>query len=270
MCTKSKVNIKSWEKQVYIWAKLTSSKAVLWQEVIWQMGQTQLTNAHMYIFVHVQLYTTQMGRTNAEANAGDSVITNSGRGHISSLLATSPLSPCMCVPPCVCVCLFAQIIAQLRRADARLMTRISQKLSFDRALVSWLEVDSSTCSRQPFPEKIDWSPKFGSSSTLAGHETKNLPLGETFWLWAQSLFNRMEKSSKSSHIEEAEVPNVWGGDDRWWPFLSVAYDLAALPNISSNYGLRAGGGTHGRIVKYATLLLTHPHCLWPLVGFSSV
>lgn len=100
------------------------------------MGQTQLTNAHMYIFVHVQLYTTQMGRTNAEANAGDSVITNSGRGHISSLLATSPLSPCMCVPPCVCVCLFAQIIAQLRRADAQLMTRISQKLSFDQALVS--------------------------------------------------------------------------------------------------------------------------------------
>ena len=60
------------------------------------MGQTQLANAHMYIFVHVQLYTTQMGRTNAEANAGDSVITNSGRGHISSLLATSP-----CPPACV-------------------------------------------------------------------------------------------------------------------------------------------------------------------------
>ena len=82
------------------------------------MGQTQLANAHMYIFVHVQLYTTQMGRTNAEANAGDSVITNSGRGHISSLLATSPPVPlhvcsslCLCLsicpnncaaPPCRC------------------------------------------------------------------------------------------------------------------------------------------------------------------------
>ena len=52
-------------------------------------------------------------------------------------------------------------------------------------------------------------------------------------------FSGKQKSQNPSILKRQNFP-IW--IDSWWPFLftGAAYDLVALPNISSNYGMRVG------------------------------